>query len=161
MELHKPLHKPLQKPMFPKPMHKISVRLAGLLQAEGKTVEDLRAMLPAKEDAASPTESILQAMSDFLHKTSQPSSDNSYRRLRFFSGSLPTPAGEEQFDYWLGQAKLMVEECDCSPKEKRRRLMESLRGPALEIIKAARVSDPDVTPENCLEALEHAFGSAE
>lgn len=138
-----------------------SQRLAGLLQAEGKTVEDLRTMFTAEKADTSPTESMLQAMNDFLHKTSKPSSDNSYRRLRFFSGSLPTPAGEEQFDHWLGQAKLMVEECDCSPKEKRRRLMESLRGPALEIIKAARVSDPDVTPHDCLEALEHAFGSAE
>lgn len=44
---------------------------------------------------------------------------------------------------------------------KRQRLMESLRGPALDTVKAARASDPDVSPEDCLEALEHAFGTAE
>lgn len=55
----------------------------------------------------------------------------------------------------------MVEECDCSIKEKRRRLMESLRGPAHDIVKAARAGDSEVSPEDCLEALEHAFGSAE
>lgn len=39
--------------------------------------------------------------------------------------------------------------------------MESLRGPALDILKSARASDPHVSPEVCLEALEHAFGTAE
>lgn len=39
--------------------------------------------------------------------------------------------------------------------------MESLKGPALEVIKAVRLSEPDVTPEKCLEALESAFGLAE
>lgn len=39
--------------------------------------------------------------------------------------------------------------------------MESLRGPALDILKSARASDPNVSPEVCLEALEHAFGTAE
>lgn len=39
--------------------------------------------------------------------------------------------------------------------------MESLRGPALDSLKAARASDLDVSPEDCLEALEHAFGTAE
>lgn len=29
------------------------------------------------------------------------------------------------------------------------------------MIKAVRLSDPDVTPEKCLEALESAFGLAE
>ena len=37
--------------------------------------------------------------------------------------------------------------------------MESLRGLALKIVKAA--CDPDISPKHCLEALEHAFGTAE
>ncbi|XP_016334546.1 paraneoplastic antigen Ma2-like, partial [Sinocyclocheilus anshuiensis] len=131
-------------------------------QAPGKHVEDLRTLFPEDEAAAKSTEAILRAVSDLLDKTSKSSSEHgSYRRLRTFSGLLPTPAGEEQFDHWLGQARLMVEECDCSHKEKRRRIMESLRGPALDIVKAAQASDPDVGPEDCLEALEHAFGTAE
>uniref|UniRef100_A0A3B5JWT6 Uncharacterized protein n=1 Tax=Takifugu rubripes TaxID=31033 RepID=A0A3B5JWT6_TAKRU len=108
------------------------------------------------------TEAILRAVSNLLDKTSKSSSEHgSYRRLRVFSAISPTPAGEEQFDHWLGQARLIVEECDCSLKEKRRRTMESLRGPALDIVKSARASNPDVCPEDCLEALEHAFGTAE
>ncbi|XP_057207726.1 paraneoplastic antigen Ma1 homolog [Triplophysa rosa] len=97
-----------------------------------------------------------------LLKTSKPSNDSvSYRRIRLFSGVLPTPGGEESFDNWLEQAQLMVEESECADKEKRRRLMESLKGTALEIIKSARVTDPDVSSAKCLEALENAFGTAE
>ncbi|KAI5615219.1 hypothetical protein C0J50_8776 [Silurus asotus] len=137
-------------------------KLAGLLQAEGKTLDDLRTFFLGEEPASNQTEAILRAVSDLLDKTSKPSSEHvSYRRLRFFSGTLPTPAGEEQFDHWLEQARVMVEECDCSFKEKKRRLMESLRGPALELVKAVRASNPDVSPEDCIEALEHAFGTAE
>lgn len=55
----------------------------------------------------------------------------------------------------------MVEESEGSAKDKSRRIMESLKGPALEVIKAVRLSDPDVSPDKCLEALENAFGLAE
>ncbi len=138
------------------------VDMSGTQQAPGKHVEDFRTLFPEDGAAAKSTEAILRAVSDLLDKTSKSSSEHgSYRRLRTFSGMLPTPAGEEQFDHWLGHARLMVEECDCSHKEKRRRLMESLRGPALDIVKAIRASDPEVSPEDCLEALEHAFGTAE
>lgn len=130
-------------------------------QAKGESMQEPRAPSPSEAAAATSTEAILHAVSELLGKTKPLSDHGSYRRLRTFSGLLPTPSGEEQFDHWLSQARLMVEECDCSSKEKRRRLMESLRGPALDIIKAARVGDPDLSPEDCLEALEHAFGSAE
>lgn len=78
-----------------------------------------------------------------------------------FSGALPTPPSEEPFDHWLEQAWLMVEETEFSDREKRRRLIGSLKGPALEIIKAVWHVNPDASPSKCLEALESAFGSAE
>lgn len=81
--------------------------------------------------------------------------------MRMFSGAIPTPAGEEPFEHWMEQACLMVEESECPIKEKKRRIIESLRGPALEIVKVVRDSDTDVTPEMYLDALERVFGSAE
>ena len=39
--------------------------------------------------------------------------------------------------------------------------MESLKGPALAVVKAVRTADPEVSPAQCLEAIESAFGSAE
>ncbi|KAI7813567.1 hypothetical protein IRJ41_020632 [Triplophysa rosa] len=135
-------------------------KLLSLLQAEGKTVEDLRGFLPSS-DSANSSGSVLQMVSSLL-KTSKPSNDSvGYHRIRLFSGVLPTPCGEESFDNWLKQAQLMLEESECADKEKRRRLMESLKGPALEIIKSARVTYPDVSSAKCLEALENAFGTAE
>lgn len=132
-------------------------KLKSLLQAEGKKLEDLQHLLNP-----SPTESILRAVGDFLEKAVKPSSEGGgYRRLRTFSGTLPVPVGEEQFDHWIEQAWFLVKEGECSDKEKIRRLMESLKGSALEIVKAMRVSDPDASPDECLEALESAFGTAE
>lgn len=136
-------------------------KLKGLLQAEGKTMEDLKSLFPSTPPPTSSTESILRAVGDLLEKTTKPADGGSYGRLRMFSGALPTPPGEEPFDNWLEQASLMVEETECSDREKRRRIIGSLKGPALEIVKAVRHADPDASPKECLEALESAFGSAE
>lgn len=121
----------------------------------------LRSLLEEPSEGGS-AESIIRAVGDLLTKMGKPSGDNSsYRRLRVFSGTLPTPVGEESFEHWLEHARLMVEESECSTKEKRRRIMESLKGPALAVVKAVRTADPEVSPAQCLEAIESAFGSAE
>ncbi|XP_039657908.1 paraneoplastic antigen Ma2 homolog [Perca fluviatilis] len=133
-------------------------KLKGLLQAEGKTMEDLKSLFPSTPPPTSSTESILRAVGDLLEKTTKPADGGSYGRLRMFSGALPTPPGEEPFDHWLEQAWLMMEETECSDREKRRRLIGSLKGPTIEIVKAVRHANPDASPK---EALESAFGSAE
>ncbi|XP_047657002.1 paraneoplastic antigen Ma1 homolog [Tachysurus fulvidraco] len=55
----------------------------------------------------------------------------------------------------------MITDCDCSEKEKRQIIVESLKGPALEIIKAVRLSSLDTSALQYLEALESTFGSSE
>ncbi|CAL9706650.1 unnamed protein product [Knipowitschia caucasica] len=139
-----------------------NVKLKALLEAEGKTFGDVQALFTEPQQPTSSAEMLIRAVTDLLDKTSKPASESGgYRRLRIFSGTVPTPAGEEQFDHWLEQAYLMVEESDGSDKDKRRRIMESLKGPALELIKAIRLSEADVSADKCLEALESAFGLAE
>ena len=102
-----------------------SVKLQQLLQAEGKSMEDMQALFPGPENPPGSVESIIRAVGDLLDKTAKPTSESGgYRRLRTFSGTVPTPAGEESFDHWMEQAYLMVEESDCAPKEKRRRILE-------------------------------------
>lgn len=133
-----------------------------LLESEGRKVEDIQAMFSSSASENSSPDAIIRAVGDLLEKTGKTSSEvGGYRRLRMFSGAIPTPAGEEPFEHWMEQACLMVEESECSVKEKKRRIIESLRGPALEIVKAVRDSGSDVTPEEYLDALEQAFGSAE
>ncbi|KAK2904105.1 hypothetical protein Q8A73_010762 [Channa argus] len=136
-------------------------KLKLLLQAEGKTMDDIRALFPGGQPSASTADLVLQAFGDILEKANKPLSEGGYRRLRIFSGTHPVPSGEEQLDHWLEQAWLMVEESECTDREKKRRLMESLKGPALEIAKAVRVSNPDASPAKYLEAIESAFGTAE
>lgn len=62
---------------------------------------------------------------------------------------------------WIEQTKLMITECDCSEKEKRRRIMESLKGHALEIVRAVWFSSSEASALQYLEALESTFGSSE
>ncbi|CAI5671318.1 unnamed protein product [Oreochromis niloticus] len=145
-----------------------AVKLKSLLDTEGRTIEDIQSLFlspappqPSSDPSINSTESVLQAVGDFLEKARKPQAEGGYRRLRLFSGNLPVLPSEDPFDHWLEQAWLMVEESDCTDKEKRRRLMESLKGPALEIAKSVRESDPEAGPVEYLEALESAFGSAE
>ncbi len=70
--------------------------------------------------------------------------------MRTFSGIIPPPPGEESLEHWLAQAHLMVEECSGSNREKRTRIVESLKGPALDIIQAVRLNEPDATPSDYL-----------
>lgn len=81
--------------------HGFSYRLRLLLQADGKTMEDLKALFPSAQGPTSSTEFILQAVGDFLEKTTKPPSESGYCCLRLFSGTKPVPAGEEQHDHWL------------------------------------------------------------
>ncbi|XP_043072489.1 paraneoplastic antigen Ma2-like [Puntigrus tetrazona] len=133
-------------------------KLTQFLSNEGKTMSDLQGLVTG---TTSP-EAIIRAIGELLEKTSKPVSDGqAYRRLMIFSGVLPTPAGEESSENWLEQARLMVTECDCSAKVKRKRIVKSLKGSALEVVKAVRGDNPDATALEYLEALENAFSTSE
>lgn len=132
-----------------------TLKLMSLLQDEGKSLADLQPLLEKSTPAQSDPTSIIRAVGELLEKTMRPPPEN---RLSVFSGVMPTPSGEETLENWLGQAHLMLAECDGTSKEKKKRIVESVRGPAFEIIQAVRCNDPDARPEEYLAALENAFG---
>uniref|UniRef100_A0A8C3WL27 Uncharacterized protein n=1 Tax=Catagonus wagneri TaxID=51154 RepID=A0A8C3WL27_9CETA len=69
-----------------------------------------------------------------------------YQELRPFSG-------------WLEHANDMLYLWrHVSERERRRRLVESLGGPALDLLGGLMAEDPDVTAEDCLAALVRVFG---
>ncbi|XP_026123035.1 paraneoplastic antigen Ma2 [Carassius auratus] len=137
-------------------------KLAKFLMEEGKSLSDIQALISPHSAPDSSPESIIRAMGEVFAKTVKlPSDSNAYRRLRTLSAAVPTPVGEENMETWMDQARLMITECDCSEKEKRRRIVESLKGPALDIIRAVRFSDPEASALQYLEALESTFGSSE
>lgn len=148
--------------LTPRESEQFSDKFRKLLQEEGKTMDDVRALFSKDPLQGSSPDSIIRAVGDLLEKTMRPSSDaNAFRRLRTFSGTIPTPPGEESLEHWLSHAQLIVEECSCSNREKRTRIVGSLKGPALDIIQAVRINDPDATPTDYLKALENAFGTPE
>ncbi|KAL7868663.1 hypothetical protein SRHO_G00100470 [Serrasalmus rhombeus] len=137
-------------------------KLSRLLREEGKTWSGIPALHALSSSHVSSPESIIQAVGDLLEKASKPSCESSaYKRLRTFSGTSPTPAGEETLENWLEQAKLMVEECGCPDREKHRRIVESLKSPALGIFQAVKAANPEASPMEYVEAIESSFGSME
>ncbi len=101
-------------------------------------------------------------MAEVMKQSNRSMAENhSYRRLRMFSGITPTPMGEDQVEYWLEQARVMVEGSDCPEREKRLRIIESLRGPALEIIRSLCFSNPEASSDEYISAIDKAFGSLE
>lgn len=75
-------------------------KLSALLQAEEKPVEDVQALLAGPQPVSSSIESILCAVGNLLDETAKQSLESEgYRHLRIFSGAVPSPAGEEQFDH--------------------------------------------------------------
>ncbi|XP_017291926.1 paraneoplastic antigen Ma1 homolog [Kryptolebias marmoratus] len=124
--------------------------------------------IPVETDQVPPLqtstpEAIIRAVGDILQMTNKPMNNESshYRRLRTFSGVLPTPLGEEQLENWIEQARLMIEELDRPEREKKMRVMESVKGPALEILQAVRFNDPAATATDYLDILENTFGTPE
>lgn len=92
----------------------------------------------------------------------QPLKENMwYRKLRMFSGTAFPSPGEEHFEVWLEHVTEMMQVWQVSEVEKRRRLLESLRGPALSIMRVLRVNNDSLTVEQCLDALKQIFGNKE
>ncbi|KAK0134504.1 Paraneoplastic antigen Ma2 [Merluccius polli] len=139
-----------------------SEKLKIFLATEGKSVADLKGFCTPSVPPGGTSDAVLQSLADAISRANKgPTESHSYRRLRIFSGIIPTPAGEESLDYWLEQATLMVQESEWTEQEKKRRISESLRGLALEVVKSLRLSRPGASPEDYLNALDNAFGSAE
>ncbi|XP_064338919.1 paraneoplastic antigen Ma6F-like [Camelus dromedarius] len=80
--------------------------------------------------------------------------------LRPFSGLEEPGPGEESFESWLDHANDMLYLWrHVSERERRRRLVESLGGPALDLLCGLLVEDPDMAAHDCLAALVQAFGN--
>ncbi|KAL7883043.1 hypothetical protein SRHO_G00007010 [Serrasalmus rhombeus] len=132
-------------------------------QTEGLTEleENITAGTKSTPQICSP-EAIIRAVGDLMEKQGRFSGESgAFRRLRTFSGVLPTRPGEEQFDSWVEQACLMVETSERQDKEKILKILESLKGPASEVVQAVRFDHPDASSQEYIDAIEKAFGTSE
>uniref|UniRef100_A0A8B9KVR5 Peptidase A2 domain-containing protein n=1 Tax=Astyanax mexicanus TaxID=7994 RepID=A0A8B9KVR5_ASTMX len=140
-------------------------KLMTFLEHEGKTLADVEGFGSHVPSAAAPlalNTELVNAISSLVEKCHiTPTENPNYRKLRLFSGEKPTPFGEEEYEAWAEQAAHMLEEWQCSDNVKKQRISESLKGPAADIVRFLRVSNPNATAIDYLKSLETAFGTTE
>ncbi|XP_028379278.2 paraneoplastic antigen Ma6E [Phyllostomus discolor] len=79
---------------------------------------------------------------------------------RTFSGMEEPGHGDESFESWLDHANDMLYLWrHISERERRRRLVESLGGPALDLVSDLLRENPNITAQDCLAALIQVFGN--
>lgn len=93
----------------------------------------------------------------FIRNDATPSS-YSQSRIRTFSGRLPKPNGEVDYDAWRTQVDLLLSDASLSGSQKVRRILESLLSPAADIVKPLGTN---ATPRAYLTQLDSAFGVVE
>ncbi|XP_036004458.1 zinc finger CCHC domain-containing protein 12-like [Fundulus heteroclitus] len=79
-------------------------------------------------------------------------------RLRPFSGRVPRPNSEVDYETWRSNVELLLKDITQSDPYKSRKLLESLLSPAIDIVKHLT---PDSPLSAYLEILDSAFGTVE
>ncbi|XP_075437976.1 paraneoplastic antigen Ma2 homolog [Ascaphus truei] len=104
---------------------------------------------------------LAQALLELGPSRSEAQTSQQYRKLKIFSGTKPTPTGEEAFDAWREYTSQVLGDWTCSELVKRQRIMECLRPPASTTIQMAKDQHADVTAHQMLETLVRAYGRTE
>lgn len=138
-------------------------KLLLLLQEEGKSMEDFQAIVSGKQPPKTDVNTdLVNVIGKLVDKCNPGFADGpSYRKLRLFSGFRPVPPGEEEYDAWMEQATQMISEWQCTDAARRQRVVESLRGPAADIVRFLKVSNPTATATDYLAALDTVYGTTE
>lgn len=135
-------------------------RLNCFLKDEGRKIGDVARTLACS--ALSVEDMGAGSSGPFKSVPPQPETESLwYRKLKVFSGSPSPDPGEETFEAWLEQVTELMQVWQVSEVEKRRRLLESLRGSALSTLRVLRAEDDSITVEQCLDALKVIYGSKE
>lgn len=79
-------------------------------------------------------------------------------RLRVFSGKVPRPNGEVDYDAWRNSVELILQDPSLSDLHRSRKILDSLLPPASEIVKQLGAK---ALPAAYLEVLDSAFGTVE
>lgn len=79
-------------------------------------------------------------------------------RLRNFSGKLPCPSHEVDFDTWRHSVELILQDPNLSDLQRSRKIVHSLVPPAANVVKPL---GPEALPSAYLELLHSAFGTVE
>ncbi|XP_041528734.1 paraneoplastic antigen Ma2 [Microtus oregoni] len=141
-------------------------RLNLFLEKEGQTVAGMfralkqQGVSPATTACTSP-ELLAHFVGQAMVHAPRPLLPVKYCKLRVFSGSTDPAPEEESFEVWLEQATEIAKEWPIPEAEKKRWVMESLRGPALDLMHIVQADNASISVEECLEAFKQVFGSLE
>lgn len=91
-------------------------------------------------------------------RTSDVTAQHTSLRLRSFSGKIPRPPNEPDFDAWRASVKFLLDDPSVSDLSRTRRILDSLLPPAADVIKHV---NPQSSPSVYLELLESVYGSVE
>lgn len=140
-------------------------RLNRFLEEERRTVSDMNRVLESDTNCPFPRVAIspdfwtwAQTLGAAVQRLLE---QMLYRELRVFSGNTVSIPGVLAFETWLEHTTEMLQMWQVPEGEKRRRLMECLRGPALQVVSGLRAHNTAITVKECLAALQQVFGPVE
>ncbi|OCT72355.1 hypothetical protein XELAEV_18035332mg [Xenopus laevis] len=81
--------------------------------------------------------------------------------LKVFSGTAPVPSGDKSFESLRDYTVVSVKGWTGPETTMRRKILESLRSPAVDVVKSYMVGHPDATSGDLIEVLEVTFGPVE
>ncbi|XP_061582464.1 paraneoplastic antigen Ma3 homolog [Cololabis saira] len=83
---------------------------------------------------------------------------HSTQRLRSFSGRLPRPQNESDYDIWRSGVELLLQDPGVSDLQRSRKIFDSLLPPAADVVKHLRSDTP---PTVYLQTLDSAYGTVQ
>ncbi|OCT80040.1 hypothetical protein XELAEV_18026859mg, partial [Xenopus laevis] len=107
------------------------------------------------------TPEIVSALGQLTDQLTQLAWNGNFKRLKVFSGTNPVPSGEESFESWRDSTVVSVRDWTGPETTMRRKILESLRSPAVDVVKSYMVGHPDATSGDLIEVLEVTFGPVE
>ncbi|KAK9962772.1 hypothetical protein ABG768_008124 [Culter alburnus] len=91
-------------------------------------------------------------------RTSDMTAQHTSLRLRSFSGKIPRPPNEPDFETWRASVQFLLDDPSVSDLSRTRRILDSLLPPAADVIKHI---SPQSSPSVYLELLESVYASVE
>ena len=82
----------------------------------------------------------------------------SSQRLRSFSGRIPRPQHEADFETWRSGVDLLLQDPAVSDLQRSRKIFESLFPPAADMVKHLK---PETPPKTFLQILDSAYGTVQ
>lgn len=148
---------PTKQVNSPEPVQSGSLPSAGTVKAKNKSkhVTDT----PPKERQTISSEilnpqDVQRIIVEHVIKNEASSSGLGSKRLRSFSGRVPKPPGEVDFETWCLHVELMFQD-GYSTDVQRRLILESLLSPAADIVKQLGSHSP---PQEYVKLLQSAYG---